>query len=167
MTTDKPSKSARKRDTLALQELGEQLVGLTEEQLHDIELDENLLDAVTAAMKIRSRGALRRQYQLIGKLMRKVDPAPIRQALVSLRRQENAAKDLFRRAEVWRDRIVRDGRQGLTDFSTVTGQDSGDLVSLLNEYRGAASDTVRRTLKRKIFRLVHAKLNRVVQNHAG
>ena len=84
MTDLKPSKSARKREYLALQKLGEDLIGLKEADLRKMELDEELLDAVLDARKIRSRGALRRQKQYIGKIMRHVAPEPIRAALTRL-----------------------------------------------------------------------------------
>ena len=42
----KPSKSALKREYLALQALGEQLIELTTDQLLSIGLEENLLDAI-------------------------------------------------------------------------------------------------------------------------
>ena len=167
MAVSKPSKSAKKRELLGLQALGEQLVGLTEEQLRSMELDENLFDAVTAAARIKSRGAFRRQCQLIGRLMGNVDPEPIRRALEVLQRQERTEKDIFRRAEEWRDRIVRDGQQGLSEFFEVTGRQNGDLSSLSNEYNAASGDTARRALRRQIFRLVHAELATVVQNCAG
>ena len=77
----KPSKSARKRETLALQTLGERLIELAPEQLASIGLDEALLEAILAAKSIRAHGALRRQKQLIGKLMRGIDPAPVAAAL--------------------------------------------------------------------------------------
>ena len=47
---DKKSKSARKREHLALQILGEQLIGLPEIQLRDMSLDESLMDAIIAAV---------------------------------------------------------------------------------------------------------------------
>ena len=84
MTDLKPSKSARKREFLALQKLGEDLVGLKEADLRKMALDADLLDAVLDAQKIKSRGALRRQKQYIGKIMRQVDPEPIRKALAHL-----------------------------------------------------------------------------------
>lgn len=86
MTDSKPSKSARKREYLALQKLGEELLTLRESDLRGIELDEGLREAVLEARRIRSRGALRRQKQYIGKLMRHVDPAPLRAALARVRR---------------------------------------------------------------------------------
>ncbi len=86
MTDSKPSKSARKREFHALQKLGEELLTLRESDLQDIELDEDLREAVLEARRIRSRGALRRQKQYIGKLMRHIDPEPLRAALARVRR---------------------------------------------------------------------------------
>ena len=86
MTELKPSKSARKREYLALQQLGEELLTLKEPDLLSMQLDDELLDAVLEARRIKAHGALRRQKQYIGKLMRHIDPAPIRAALAQLRR---------------------------------------------------------------------------------
>ena len=78
---EKTSKSAKKREHLSLQVLGEQLIGFQEAQLRAMHLDGELLDAIVLASKIKSHSALRRQRQLIGKLMKHVDPEPIRAAL--------------------------------------------------------------------------------------
>lgn len=86
MDETKPSKSARKRAYLALQQLGEELIMLRDTDLRTVPLDEDLLEAVLEARRIRKRGALRRQKQYIGKLMGRLDdPEPIRQALERLR----------------------------------------------------------------------------------
>ena len=87
MDETKPSKSARKREYLALQKLGEELVTLRESDLLSLPLDEDLLEAVQEARRIKAHGALRRQKQYIGKLMRHVDPEPINAALERLRRK--------------------------------------------------------------------------------
>jgi ribosome-associated protein len=84
VTDLKPSKSARKREFLALQKLGEDLIALKESELREIGLDENLLEAVLEARRIKSNSALRRQKQYIGKIMRSVDPEPIRAAIMRL-----------------------------------------------------------------------------------
>jgi len=84
VTDLKPSKSARKREFIALQKLGEDLVALKESELRQIGLDQDLLEAVLEARKIKSRGALRRQKQYIGKIMRRVDPEPIRTAMARI-----------------------------------------------------------------------------------
>ncbi|MFQ5546723.1 MAG: ribosome biogenesis factor YjgA [Woeseia sp.] len=156
MANSKPSKTARKREILARQALGEKLVGLTDEQLRSMALDDNLYEAVTAAAQIKSHGALRRQRQLIGKLMRDVDPEPIRDALYALQRQEIAAVELFHRAEKWRDRIVQHGQ--LNEFFELTGKTDNELAAVLRDYEGAPSNSARRSIRRRIFRLVHAAL---------
>lgn len=152
------SKSEKKRECLARQALGEELVGLSEEQLREMQLDEQLFDAVTAAATIKARGALRRQYQLIGKLMRSVDPEPIRAALQSLRHQETADKERFRQAERWRDRIVKEGPAGLSEFFEASGRPCEELESLLQRYLDSRTDTERKALRRKMFRKVREVL---------
>ena len=86
MTDSKPSKSARKRAYIALQKLGEDLVPLLESDLRAMNLDEDLLEAVLDAKRMKKHGALRRQKQYIGKLMSRVDPAPIEAALARIRK---------------------------------------------------------------------------------
>ncbi len=79
-----PSRSQRKREALALQQLGVALTQLRAAQLALLPLPEGLLEAIREAQQLRSRAALARQQQFIGKLMRQLDPAPIEQALQSL-----------------------------------------------------------------------------------
>ncbi len=86
MTDIKPSKSARKREYLALQKLGEQLIGLREADVLALPLEDDLVNAVLDAQRMKARGALRRQKQYIGKLMRQADEESIRQALARVRR---------------------------------------------------------------------------------
>ncbi|MDA8416102.1 MAG: DUF615 domain-containing protein [Betaproteobacteria bacterium] len=84
---DPPSKSQRKRDMTALQNLGESLLGLNRHQLDQLDLPESLYDAIQEAKSITAHGARRRQLQFIGKLMRQVDPAPIQSFLDQLPRR--------------------------------------------------------------------------------
>ena len=82
----KPSKSARKREYIALQKLGEELITLKVSDLDRLPLDDNLREAVLEARQMKAHGALRRQKQYIGKLMRHVDPEPIQAEMAKLRR---------------------------------------------------------------------------------
>jgi ribosome-associated protein len=86
VTELKPSKSARKREYLALQKLGEELITLKQTELDSLTLDEGLLEAILEARQIKAHGALRRQKQYIGKLMRHIDPEPLRAEMAKLRR---------------------------------------------------------------------------------
>jgi ribosome-associated protein len=83
-----PSKSRRKREMHSLQDLGAQLLALTPGQLEKFPVPEELLAAIAEARRLtRKKEALRRQMQYIGKLMRSVDPEPIRAQLAALRGQ--------------------------------------------------------------------------------
>jgi len=80
----RPSRSARKRNAEALQKLGERLVALKPAQLQRFALPPELLDALLEAQRLRSRAALARQRQYIGRLMRTIDPVPIEALLAEL-----------------------------------------------------------------------------------
>jgi ribosome-associated protein len=105
---EKPSKTQRKKQVTALQQLGGELVKLRDEQLAAIDLPENLRDAVLEAQRIGSFEARRRQMQYIGKLMRKVDAAPIRAALDALHAGPRRDAALHKRADSWRERLLAD-----------------------------------------------------------
>lgn len=111
-----PSKTQRKQEMHALQALGERLVALNDAQLATVDLPEPLRGAVVEARRIRSREAHRRQLQYIGRLMRAVDPAPIRAQLEAWDGQSRAATAAQHRAERWRTRLLDDDA-ALTDFA--------------------------------------------------
>ncbi len=103
-----PSKSQRKRDSAALQDLGEQLVALSVDRLKKTNLPENLYDAVREAQRITSHEGRRRQMQYIGKLMRGVDPAPIRAVIDEVKGISAAATARMHRLERMRTRLIAD-----------------------------------------------------------
>jgi ribosome-associated protein len=108
-----PSKSELKRRMLALQQLGEALVELSDKQLETVPVeDERLLEAIREAREMRSHSARRRHLQLIGKLMRDIDAGPIENAMQSMdnRRRENASS--FHQLEKLRDEVLAAGASG-------------------------------------------------------
>ncbi|HWG77119.1 MAG TPA: ribosome biogenesis factor YjgA [Steroidobacteraceae bacterium] len=87
---ERPSRSQRKREALALQRLGVALTRLTPTQLAMLPpLPDELLEAVLEARRLRSRAALARQQQYIGRIMRQVDAVPIERALQALNAKLN------------------------------------------------------------------------------
>jgi ribosome-associated protein len=80
---ERPSRSARKRAALAAQRLGESLLRLKPADLAVLVLPDELRAALEEARRLTSRAALARQRQYIGRLMRDVDPEPLRQALAA------------------------------------------------------------------------------------
>jgi len=85
-----PSKSSRKRAALALQKLGERLVAMRAAERVKLPLGEALTEAILEAQRIRSRGALARQFQYIGKLMRNEDVVAIEAAILALDEAQKA-----------------------------------------------------------------------------
>ncbi len=105
-SSTRPSKSQRKRDSDALQDLGKELIALSKERLAKITMSESLRDAVREAQRLSSNEAKRRQLQYIGKLMRSEDPAPIRAALDELAGISNAANERMHRVEHLRQQLL-------------------------------------------------------------
>lgn len=103
-----PSKTRRKQEMHALQNIGEQLVELNSKQLAELDLPEVLMDAIIEAKRLHKHEARRRQMQFIGKLMREVDAVPIREKFASwggVTLQHTAWLHLLER---WRDRLLAD-----------------------------------------------------------
>ena len=158
MAQTKPSKTARKREHLELQELGERLVQFTAGELQDLPLDERLRDAVLAASTMTAKGALRRQKQLIGKLMRDADADAIRQALDARSADDRVAKRAFADAERWRDRIVSEGHAAIAEYQQVTGATAETLRGLVAELQRTANERAAKNIRRRIFQNIHGAL---------
>ncbi|HUP93778.1 MAG TPA: ribosome biogenesis factor YjgA [Burkholderiales bacterium] len=108
MTDQTPSKTQRKKDMHALQDLGTELVELNERELASVDLPESLRDAVMAAQRMTKFGARRRQLQYIGKLMRNIDPEPIRERIDAFKAVSNAQTARLHLIERWRARLLDD-----------------------------------------------------------
>ncbi|QLB12435.1 ribosome-associated protein [Bisgaardia hudsonensis] len=102
------SKSEIKRDAEELKKLGEQLVNLTKINLKKIPLEENLLDAVELAQRLQKE-ARRRQLQYIGKLLRNIDPEPIKEALDKLENKHQQQQAMLHKLELTRDELIDKG----------------------------------------------------------
>jgi ribosome-associated protein len=128
---ERPSKSQRKRDMTALQDIGAELVTLNADQLAQIELPERLFEAIVDAQRIRDFEGRRRQMQFIGKLMREIDAAPIRERLDLWSGAARASVAQQRLVERWRERLLaEDG--ALTLFAAdYAGCDLQHLRSLI------------------------------------
>ncbi len=158
MDQQAPSKTQRKRAMHALQALGERLVALNSERLAQLDLPEALREAVAAARRIRSREALRRQLQFIGRLMREVDPEPIRAQLEAWSGQSRAATVAHRRIERWRERLLADD----ADFAAFAReQPHADLQALRTCVRAARAEQLAGKAPRhfrELFRLIRDAL---------
>jgi ribosome-associated protein len=107
-TREAPSKTRRKAEMLALQSLGEQLVGLPRERLARLPVDEALIAAIRELDRLSAHEARRRQMQYIGRLMREVDPGPITEAIAAFNGVSRADTARLHRVERLREKILAD-----------------------------------------------------------
>lgn len=101
-----PSKTKIKKQMLELQDLGKTLTALSNEKLRELNLDENLLEAILEYKRITKFGALSRQLQYIGRLMRDVEPAPIIAKLDAWNGVSRQHTAWLHQVEHWRDRLL-------------------------------------------------------------
>jgi len=154
----RPSKSARKREAAAAQDLGERLIGLKESDLAALDLPEKLLDAILLAKRITARGGLARQRQYIGKLMRDLDLAPIEAALGAKSRATAIDAEKHKRIESWRLRLLSEGPTALDELVKWSpAADRKSLQALIGKATGARVDPgSREAASRELFRALRS-----------
>ena len=114
---DEPvSKSQKKRDADVLQKTGVKFIELSLAKLDTLPLTDTLRKAIIDAKSIKSHGAKRRQAQLIGKLMRAADYEEILAAYEHMLEEESAVTANFHEVELWRDKLMQEGKEALTEF---------------------------------------------------
>lgn len=103
------SRTDLKRESAALQKLGEDLLGLSAAQWAGAGLPDTLQEALTEGRRITNFEGKRRQMQYIGKLMRKLSPDTQQAARDALAEHNapGASETLaLHLAEQWRDRLI-------------------------------------------------------------
>lgn len=152
-TSELPSKSELKRQSRELQDLGDQLVRLPAAELAAIEMPDDLREAVETARRITAHGARVRQRLYIGKLLRRTDVEPIRQAL-----EQRADLDRMRvrrehAIEEWRTRLLADEPAAWTELGNrIATADLAELRSLSRQARAENHGGRPPAAARKLFR---------------
>ncbi len=142
----------------ALQDLGAMLVGLEPSRLAGLGLPERLADAIAQARSITKHEARRRQLQYVGRLMRDVDPEPIRAALERSQALPRAERAQFAAAERWRDRLLEDELAVAEFVAAHPGVDPAELVELIREARSERASGRPPHKFRALFRLVSGSI---------
>jgi ribosome-associated protein len=166
---DGPSKSSRKRAAHAAQDLGAELIRMRDSELASLNLPESLVDAVQEARRITSRGGLARQRQYIGKLMRDVDPEPIRAFLASRNSVNARDAERFKRVEAWRERLILEGAPALEELERWRpGLDRDEWARRVNAAREERTRTAATgAAGRELFRALRALLDRDTADATG
>jgi ribosome-associated protein len=135
---DRPSKSQVKRDMLALQELGAQLVELPTEKLKQLPLSEKLYDAVRLAQRTTAREGRRRQIHFVGKLMRDADADAIRTLMDVWANGSREQTQAMHRLEALREHLLKDDDALTRLLHDYPGADGQHLRTLIREGRKEA-----------------------------
>lgn len=149
------SKSQRKREMTALQDLGKRLTLLSEARLADFPLDEDLRQALREYNHIRKNEAKRRQLQYIGKLMRNADHEGIEVCFEAIAAEGRRSVQQEHLAESWRDRLLQGNPDEITAF--LDAYPATDRQEFRNLVRSALQEKKNKkppTQARKLFRFV-------------
>ena len=152
---DRPSKTQLKKQMHALQALGERLVSLNADQLDAIALPEDLRAAVDEARRVPGRESRRRHMQFIGRLMRDVDPEPIREKLAIWDGVSHGHTAKLHDIERWRDRLLDDDAALQELLRGRPGADSQRLRALIRNARTERGGARPPKSYRELFRLLH------------
>lgn len=132
-----PSKTKIKKQMHDLQDIGEQLVALSKDQLKEVDIPENLRDAIHEVKRMTKFGAINRQMQYIGKLMRDVETAPIISKLETWNGTSRQHIAWLHQVERWRERLLEDP-DALTELLAAYPQ--GDAQHLRTLIRNALKE---------------------------
>jgi ribosome-associated protein len=150
------SKTRRKKEMHELQALGVALVELPDSQLGALLIPDELRQAVLEAKRIRSHEGRRRQLQYIGRVMRELDPAPIRRQLDAITGQSAQENARHRRLEALREQLIADD-EALTAFVTAhAGADLQELRTLIRNARREQKEGRPPRAFRELFRVLKA-----------
>lgn len=152
------SKTRLKQMMEDLQDLGEVLVDLPKDKLNQLDLPENLKDAVLEARRITAHGGRRRQLQYIGKLMRGVDPAPIQEKLAQWNGTHAEETARLHRLENWRKRLIEDDTALAEFLAQHPSDDVQHMRNLIRNARKEAEQNKPPKSSRELFKLLRDRL---------
>ncbi len=158
---EQKSKTQRKKEAQSLQVLGEQLVKLSTERIEDIDLPVEIYNAVNFAKTIKKRGALKRQMQYIGTLMRKYDPEPVQEALHHIKLGSYKKSLDFEEIEKWRDELIAGNRMLIEEIlKKCSDADRQQLTQLVRAARKERENNNPPKASRTLFRYLQKIRNR-------
>lgn len=147
-----PSKTQRKKESNALQEFGEKLTVLNDQQIATLNLEDDILAAVKQARIMRPGNGRRRQIQYIGKLLRNSDFESIQSNYEELYKEQENQVQLHHVCENWRDRLIEDN-SSLQDFIDQYPQaDRQQLRQLLRNIPNGEKTTKSIESARKLYK---------------
>ena len=158
------SKTKLKAEADAAQDIGKELIALSKDRLIKLALPEALFDAVLEAKRLTANGAIRRQLQYLGRLMRDIDSAPIVEQLQAWEGKNTQENARFHSMERWRDRLILEPT-ALQEFLSANPQ--AEIQQLRNLIRNAQKEAAANKppkSSRELFKLIRVILENGVKN---
>ncbi len=148
------SKTKLKAEADAQQAIGKKLIDLSKDKLIKLNLPETLFDAVMEAKRLTANGAVRRQLQYLGRLMRDVDSAPIVEQLQAWEGKNTQENARFHTMERWRSRLIAEPDALQEFYSKFPAADIQQLRTLIrNAQREEAAQKPPKS-SRELFKLI-------------
>ena len=109
------SKTELKKEAKNVHEFGKILASLTELQIAQIDLPENILDAIKDLKNIKKGSAKKRQSLYLAKLLREIDLSKAQDFVNQIKFESQTEIRRLHEAEDWRDKLISDV-SNLTNF---------------------------------------------------
>jgi ribosome-associated protein len=140
------SRSAKRREALDVLKLAQTLAMLSDAQLAQVPLDDDLRAEVARTRAVTRQIARKRQTQFLAKQMRKLDHD---------RDRARADAAALHRVESWRDRLIAEGDDALTELLRAFPRaDSQQLRQLARQARAERDGGRPPHAQRELFRLL-------------
>ena len=158
ITDDFKSKTALKNEAKDIHAFGKILVGLTDKQINQIELPENVHEAIKELKKLKKNSAQKRQSLYLAKLLRDIDLSEAQRFVDQLRFESQTEVKKFHKAENWRDKLV-DDVSNLTDFINLSpGIDIQKLRKLILNSQKEIKKGSSRKFQKELFQFIKETL---------
>ncbi|MGV7209393.1 ribosome biogenesis factor YjgA [Oxalobacteraceae bacterium A2-2] len=154
---ERPSKSEMKRQSDALQKLGETLVEAPRDRVKRVPMPEDVLEAILACQSITNHEGRRRQMQFVGKKMRTLDEnevAVIQQAIDSWKGASKAETAAMHALERRREKLLADDQALTTLLAEHPELDVQQLRTLIRNARKEQAENKPPKAYREIFQIL-------------
>jgi ribosome-associated protein len=154
---ERPSKSEMKRQSDALQKMGETLVESPRDRVKRVPMPEDVLDAILACQQITNHEGRRRQMQFVGKKMRTLDEAEvaeIQRAIDSWKGASKAETAAMHALERRREKLLTDDKALTTLLAENPELDVQHLRTLIRNARKEQAENKPPKAYREIFQIL-------------
>jgi ribosome-associated protein len=154
---ERPSKSEAKRQSNALQKMGETLVEAPRDRVKRVPMPEDVLDAILMCQTITNHEGRRRQMQFVGKKMRTLDETEIgliQAAIDGWKGASKAETSAMHALERRRDKLLTDDNALTALLSEAPHLDVQHLRTLIRNARKEQAENKPPKAYREIFQIL-------------